>query len=168
MLSTLWGKIGLGFLVVSLISALSLGIYKKIVQPTTDNDYINTIKKAQQVIIDQRQIIIDRQDTFVLGKLFGIKFISIAGSLPDIKQMTEILQTSVPVVPKPKNPWIPILIVIASINLIAFIVILVYHLTAKKFQKMLCNLKSKSNSDCKEIGNSEVVKDKPVDLVKKE
>jgi hypothetical protein len=150
MLSALWGKIALGFLVVSLISALSLGIYKKIVQPTTDNDYLNTIKKAQQVIIDQRQILIDRQDIFVLGKLFGIKFISVAGSLPDIKKMTEVIQTPVPTVPKQKNPWIPILIVIASTNLIAFIVLLVYNLTAKKFQQAICKIKSVPNPDKEE------------------
>jgi len=143
MFSSLWVKLGIGLLVVSLISALSLGIYKKITQVTNDTDYNNIIKKAQQVIVDQRQIIANSEDRFCLINIFGLKVLSVAGPKVDLKKLNQDTQMIIPEVKpmKQSNSWNIILSVIALVNAIVLTVLLIYHLTEKKAKQVIGALK---------------------------
>jgi hypothetical protein len=68
------GKLVYYFLVVSLITALSLGLYHKITDATYENNYNNIVKRANQIIIDQRQIL-PPEDELIAGiNIFGFKF----------------------------------------------------------------------------------------------
>lgn len=71
------GKLIYFFIIFSFVAAMALGVYNKIVQPTTnyDNNYRNEIKQNEEVVIDQRQIIIPAPETKRFGlELFGLHF----------------------------------------------------------------------------------------------
>jgi hypothetical protein len=137
-LSGLGLKLAIGFLVISVVSALSLGLYKKIVQPTTDTDYTNTIKKAQQIIIDQRQLYLSAEDVFVLGKIGKLKIFTIEASKPDLKKAMNDTQLIIPEIPKPKNTLNSVLLIVGLTNLIGLIIYVIYDIAMTKF-KQKCN-----------------------------
>ncbi len=142
-MSGLLVKLGIGFLVISMVSALSLGLYKKIVQPTSNTDYTNTIKKAQQIIIDQRQLFLHAEDAFVLGKFGKFKFFVVEGEQPDLKKAMNDTQLIVPEIPKPKNTLNSVLLIIGLTNLIGLIIYVVYDVAMTKFKQKYNKVETK-------------------------
>ena len=143
-LQTLAGKAVIGLIVVSLVAAVSLGLYHKIVQPTSDTDYNNIIRKAQQVIVDQRQFIINSQDTMCILKLDPFKLITIEGPKQDIRDILEKSKIELPPPPpQKKNTLLWTLIIIGIVDAIALVVLLIIHFTRNKAKSVASYLQKK-------------------------
>ncbi len=67
------GKLMYYGIIIAIVAAVALGIYHRFTQETYENTYKNTVK-AEEVIIDQRQILPNPDDSFFFGvKIFGFK-----------------------------------------------------------------------------------------------
>lgn len=100
------GKLIYYLIIGSIVAAVALGIYHRFTQETYENTYTNTVK-AEEVVIDQRQILPNPDDSFFFGvKIFGFKLGIARGKKTTIKApevTNKIKATNTEVYPNASN-----------------------------------------------------------------